>query len=362
MRKNLWCRSLAVVGLGTLSWSSACKSDPTAPADDPAASPPSLLSVGSPGKDEDPSVLLLPSGRVLVAWFSDRAGSGDIYVAGTDDRQSFTAPVQVTDNPFGNFYPNLFLDSKGTIHLVWFEWVQLSVGQIRHSTSLDGTTWTPEEAVTTLFLVDDWVPTITESADGTLLVYFVESKREFPSTINRIYVAAKPPSASEWETAVPVPGVNTPQQHNHLPFASRIGGDVALVWVRHDTANAVPWSPPIPKSDLFFATSPDGRSFGNAQQVTRENGVVANLFPAIYTRHDGSQWILWLQAGAKPTKVLELPVAGLGQYPSAVVEASWLPDGYSHRVTRTAEPGQYLGAWVQGPEGSQEIYWRTVTR
>ena len=35
-----------------------------------------------------------------------------------------------------------------------------------------------------------------------------------------------------------------------------------------------------------------------------------------------------------------------------------LPPGYSHRIAATTTPGIYLGVWVQGPEGAQDIYYR----
>jgi hypothetical protein len=39
-----------------------------------------------------------------------------------------------------------------------------------------------------------------------------------------------------------------------------------------------------------------------------------------------------------------------------------LPEGYSHRVAATSTPGVYLGVWVQGPEGAQDIYYRFFRR
>ena len=144
-----------------------CPLDSGDPLEGAAATPPALLSTGSPTKDEDPSVLLAADGRVFVAWFSDRGNNPDIYVASTNDRRTWSAPVRVTSGPGGDFYPNLLQDSGGVLHLVWFQWVALFVGQIRHATSSDGITWSPEEAVTTEFLVDDWVPTVAEAPDGS---------------------------------------------------------------------------------------------------------------------------------------------------------------------------------------------------
>jgi len=45
-----------------------------------------------------------------------------------------------------------------------------------------------------------------------------------------------------------------------------------------------------------------------------------------------------------------------------VRERGELPDGYSHSIVPTATPGVCLGVWVQGPEGSQDIYYRFFER
>lgn len=98
---------------------------------------PVLLSVGSPTKDEDPSVLRTRNGTLLIAWFSDRGNNPDIYVSRSVNKGTWNTPVRVTSSVGGDFYPNLFEDAQGLLHLVWFQWVGFRVGQIRHSTSSD---------------------------------------------------------------------------------------------------------------------------------------------------------------------------------------------------------------------------------
>jgi drug/metabolite transporter (DMT)-like permease len=56
----------------------ACGGDPTAPPETRfATTEVGVLTTGSPGKDEDPSVLRAADGSLYVAWFSDRTGTGD---------------------------------------------------------------------------------------------------------------------------------------------------------------------------------------------------------------------------------------------------------------------------------------------
>lgn len=347
--------------LGALTITS-CKKTPAEPSENVSTTTPSLISTDNAGKDEDPSLLATP-GKLFIAWFSERSQQQHLFVrSSTDNGKTWGPTNRITTVETGHFYPSLFLDSKGALHAVWFRWVQLFVGQIRHATSTDGVTWTLPEPVTVQFLVDDWVPSITEAKDGTLLVYFVSQKRDLALGLNQIYLAAKAPGAAQWTTPVAVPGVNGGAKSNHLPYATRIGDEVALVWVRNDPPSLTPWLAPVPKSDVFFATSPDGKSFSNASQVTKEGAGIANVFPYLYQRHDNSWWLVWQSTRRGGAKVFEIAVAGLSNYPTGVVEDAWMPSGYSHKIVRTTTPNEYLAAWVQGIDPTQDIYAMTLTR
>jgi hypothetical protein len=351
----LWCGLLAGCaenGPGAAS-PGAATFEPTEPI---------LLSTGSPTKDEDPSVLRARDGSLYVAWFSDRGGNPDIYLTRTGDGKGWSAPVRVTAHAGGDFNPSLIQDEQGTFHLAWFRWTALFRGHIYYNSSADGLSWDAlnEVQVTTTAGVDDWVPTLTRAADGTLLVYFVSALRGAPGGTSDLYLAARRPGSNAWDAAVPVTALNSATAHDHLPFAARTGGDITLVWVRHDTSEPLPWL--NTKSDTYAAVSADGRSWSSPAPVTRELGRVVNLFPALYARSDGQWSLVWLSTRQGAPKVFDLPVSSAGRYPEGVAENPALPAGYSHRVAATTTAGVYLGVWVQGPEGSQDVYYRFFKR
>jgi len=39
-----------------------------------------------------------------------------------------------------------------------------------------------------------------------------------------------------------------------------------------------------------------------------------------------------------------------------------LGDGYSHRIAATNVPVVYIGVWVAGPDGAQDIHYRVFQR
>lgn len=358
MRTPIW---IIAIALGAVV---GCSDDATDPGTSPRYSITAarLLSTGSPTKDEDPSVLRAADGSMFVAWFSDRDGAGDIYIVRTTHEANWSNAIRVTVDPGGDFYPSLIQDAAGTFHLTWFRWYALERGHILHSTSSDGLAWNvaDEESVTTDVDVDDWLPTPAIAPDSTLFVYFVSDLRDAVNPTSEIYVVSKGPSDAGWSTPVPAANINSATEHDQLPFVARAGNGFTMVWVRHDTSQPKPWL--NPKSHLYYATSSDGLSWSTPLQITNDAGNVVHLFPSIVTANSGAQSILWLSNRDGDARPYELWVAAIAQYPAAIDEVNRLGDGYSHRVAETPTEGVLLGAWVDGPEGAQDVYYRFFNR
>jgi hypothetical protein len=339
----------------------AC-ADPAGPEGRFAPTEPAVLSVGSPLKDEDPNLLRAQDGSLYVAWFSERTAPGDIYVTRTGQGNGWSAPVRVTTSSGGDFSPSLIQDGRGVFHLAWFRWTAPFRGHIWYNSSPDGVTWNSanEVQVTTGADVDDWVPTLVEGGDGALLIYFASAKRTAGGTVTDIYVARRAPGQTTWAAAVPAGAVNSAAEHDHLPFATRVGDQVALTWVRHDTSQPLPWL--NTKSDVYYATSTLGTAFSPPLEVTHESGRVVNLFPGIYATESGGPAVNWLSTRGGSPELFEQASALLGQYPNGVSRVSQVGAGYSHRIIWTGTPGVYLAVWVSGPEGSQDISYRFFER
>jgi hypothetical protein len=337
---------------------------PSEPNPTPAFRPTAAIRLpgNGPGKDEDPSVLRARDGRMILAWFSDRTGNAEIHVTATSDGEEWTSPVRVTNHQDGDFYPNLIQDEAGAYHLTWFRWQAPLLGSIWYATSADGRSWpaSAQTQVTTTSLVDDWVPTIVQAVDGTLLIYFVSDKRDAANPTNQIYVTRKGPAETGWSPPAPAAGINSATEHDHLPFAARTGSQITLVWVRNDTRAADPWL--HSKSDLHYASSPDGLAWSVPVKITTEAAEVVHVFPQLYPGQTGAWAITWLSTRGGPPAVLEMPLAQATSYPEAASENRELGAGYSHRIAATPASGVYLGVWTQGPDGAQDIFYRFFRR
>ena len=97
-------------------------------------------------------------------------------------------------------------------------------------------------------------------------------------------------------------------------------------------------------------------------KVTNEAGRVVNLFPGIYQTESQGPRLIWLSTRTGGVDLFEQSTAQVGQYPNGVTRVSEVGGGYSHRVVWTGVPGVYLGVWVGGPDGAQEIWYRFFER
>src|SRR5262249_21432119 len=253
-----------------------------------------LLSKSSPTKDEDPSVILAKDGSIVVAWFSDRGGNSDIYIARCTKGTTWSAPVRVTVSADGDFYPNLYQDANGVFHLTWFRWYALSRGNIWYNQSTDPLVWDPanEKQVTTTANVDDWVPSIAETPDS-LRVFFVSEVRDTTNATSDIYYASSSIDSVAFGPARRFPH-NSSVANDHLPFAAWTGSQLDVVWVRHDTSQPAPWLSPPPTSELCYAFTPDGNLWSPEYLLTDDNGnPTQHVFPAFYQRTNGEWRLIW---------------------------------------------------------------------
>jgi hypothetical protein len=299
---------------------------------------------------------------LYVAWFSDRTGTGDIYVMRTDQGTQWSEPARVTTDQGGDFAPSLIQDGAGVFHLAWFRWTAPFLGHIWYNRSADGLTWDPEDEVrvTDEVGVDDWVPTLVEAPDGGLVVYFASALRNESDGVTDLYMSRLPPGGAPWSDARRVVGLNSAAEHDHLPNVTRMGDRIGITWVRHDTSEALPWL--NRRSHIYYATSPDGEIWGSPVALTSDPGPIVNLFPGLY-QEGGSRWrINWLSTRTGDPVLYDARVTSTGETAGGPARVDGVGPGYSHRIVWTGSGRVHLGVWVTGPEGSQDLEYRFFRR
>jgi hypothetical protein len=87
---------------------------------------PIQLTTTPPGTDlwyswRPETAVCLVTGNVYVVWDSNRNGDGDVFLQrSTDQGTTFENPVQLDSSTANEFYPDVQVDSVGTVHVVYY--------------------------------------------------------------------------------------------------------------------------------------------------------------------------------------------------------------------------------------------------
>ena len=323
---------------------------------------PMNLTGDNPAEDEDPTVLRAADGTMVVAWFGRQNGNGDLFVTTTRDGTSWTQPVRITDSDDDDFAPHLIQTSDGWYHITWFRRAQAPTyfAHVLHTSTRDLASWNRQDEVEVADAdpIEDWVPTIAERPDGDLEIVFVSHIRAGDGP-HDLYATTSNDGGRTWNEVTPLAALNDPDQHDHLPYLARTGeSELTLTWNRCDISSATPWTNST--SDVLVATSGDGDDWSAPRPVTDDDEAgVVDVFPALFADLAGAWSLVWVTTAIESSgSVIDLPVAGA--YPA---ERAALPQmtGYSPRIAATPTEGVFLGIWVQGEIGAQDIHARFFT-
>ena len=314
------------------------------------------LTADNPAEDEDPSVLAAADGTMVVAWFGRVDGNADLFVATTRDGVTWSEPVRITTSPDQDFAPHLAQTSDGWFHLTWFRRGPgpTYYAHVQHTRTMDLARWDAgdETRVAEVEPIEDWVPTIAERPDGDLQIVFVSRIRD-DSGAHDLYTVTSSDGGETWSEVAPLAGLNDAAEQDHLPFLDLTGAaELTLAWNRCDADPATPWTNPT--SDLLVATSPDGDAWSQPRAITADDeGGVLDVFPALFADHAGDWSLVWVTTALESNgSVVALPLAGAYPADRATVPAM---TGYSPRVAATPTDGVFLGVWVEGPIGEQDV-------
>jgi hypothetical protein len=295
------------------------------------------LTADDPAEDEDPFVMRAHDGTYVVVYFARVDGNADIYLTTSRDGAQWTPRVRVTTAPEDDFYPNLVQDTAGNFHLAWFrnDGPPTNYETVWIATTDDLTLWPTGEPLLTGGPIEDWVPTIAATPTGQKVVF--SSKLRSADGRQHLYDAAGE-----------LLSVNATGAADHLAQMAWTGDHLTMVWVRCDDTD--PTFCFSPSADLYTATSTDGVAWTSPVQLT---GAGTDALPGIYQRWEGDWAVAWVTDAG----VMDLRLG------DSLANATPLPlDGYSPRVVATQTPGIYVGTWVAGPTGQQDVWVRVFQR
>jgi hypothetical protein len=338
---------VVLLGCGSPAVHPDATSTDSAPAPDVAIdAPPSPVNLSaSTGKDEDPDLVRLADGSILLAWFSERTGNGDIYYRHSADGRSWDAPVQVSSGTSIDVYPGIAEAPAHTLHAVWhrFDADPNTSSRIIYNRSTDGT-WSAANEQTIAPGID-WSPSIAPTASGDLVVAFAHDPCS-PSlpVCFEIEIVRSVDGGTTWSTPV-APPIGASGFSDAIPYLALTGDHLTLVWNRYVASTSAELPYQTATSEVMLSTSSDGVTWSTPVAVTANSDY--DLFPALYADQAGAWWLTWLTApaGTQVTTAVAQPVATAGTgAPTATLPVT----GFSPRAVATTVPGRYVAAWVEG--------------
>ena len=173
-------------------------------------------------------VALLPGGEAAIVWLdnrkvTDKEGSS-LYFAATRGRSGFTGERRVAQQCCPCCRTDLFVDKKGSIHVLYRGILQDSIRDMVHSVSGDGgRSFTTPQQVSP----DNWViqgcphtgPAMTENTEGLHFAWYTGGRKK-----GSFYTT----SHDNGKSFAPSDSVSALGKHPQL--ASLAGGELVVVW------------------------------------------------------------------------------------------------------------------------------------
>lgn len=307
---------------------------------------PLVLSADREGINEDLALLRARDGSIYVAW----SWRGDIVLSRTTDGVYWSDPTPLTSGPGIDLGPTLYQDPSGVIHAAWARSGKIAYARTTMVDSI--AVWSPEISVTSAQDGDDSAPSLTANAAGELVLAFARTTCPQPDTCHGIMASSSTDGGETWGSPVQVVAASGTIEH-HLPAIANVGTELVIAWNPYDKSASAPWESTLSGAHVSTIRSASGGSWSAMTQLTLRSDTGVTVSPTLYADHAGTWHAAYLFAFASTRVVRAVPLAT----PTAM--AVQLPlYGYSPRVVATPTPGVFLGAWVDGPDGSRDIFVR----
>ncbi len=279
----------------------------------------------------EPLPRVASNGKQVIVFFSNRTGTGEhlFYAVSSDDGSSFSAPIQLTNDPGDQTNPAAAFSGR-TLNLVWQSYLK-GRAHISYLRSLDaGSTWQPEVALAHPEALDRHPSIFT--VDKKVFVVWSRNLEGQEAIFSR----ASYDSGATWQPEVQLSSYDIPV-FLAFPSVASNGTHVHVVWNGKEVLysrsqdSGATWDRPIPitdrtkqylapeisvrgshvqvvtaaikiegeirhlkiTSDVYYLQSPDsGNEWTEPVPLTTHGPEVLSLAPAITVRGDAT-FIAW---------------------------------------------------------------------
>lgn len=230
-----------------------------------------------------PAVIQTPDNKIWIFWMANETGNYDIFYKTTlDGGATWSSETNVTNNIKRDSSPALTVTSDGKLWLVWSRQVNSTSYQenIFYKT-YNGTAWSNETQLTTFNAIDE-LPSITQTKDGRVWVFW---SRNMTNIYNIFY---KTYNGTAWSSDYQL--TNDTKYINFDPTAFvEKDGTMWLFWSLKSTQTSANYN-------LYYKTY--NGTWWPTQQFTNDNSNENE--PTATVAPDGSMWVIWTSDRVDP--------------------------------------------------------------
>lgn len=215
--------------------------------------------------DYDPAVYEA-TGKLWVVWFSNRSGSGDLYLkTSTDNGTTWSSDTRLTTDSSADRYPDI-VRAGNKLCVVWTAW-RSGNADIWYKSSVDGgATWS-EDTQLTNNASEDSTPTIAQAGDGKLWIVWQRS--------SRLWYRTSSDGGVNWLPEAPVSAASGYESPD-LTVATD-----GMLWLASDCTG-----------EIWYQTSADdGASWSAPRGFTRYVG--NDYHPGVAAMNNGHVAVVW---------------------------------------------------------------------
>ena len=217
------------------------------------------------GNSSLPDIAIDSGDALHVVWQDDTEGNFEIYYSASSDGETWSAPLNISNNEGYSGYPAVAIDGEDTLHVIWMDGT-FSGNEVLYSTSSDGETWSDPLNISSM---DGWSqnPDIAIDGDDVLHVVWEDS------AIGEGGYEILHSSSSDGEVWSGPFNVSNNEGGSAYPVIA-IDGGLQVVWDDFTPGN----------HEIFYSTSSDGETWSDAVNISNNGG--ESSYPAIAAGSD----------------------------------------------------------------------------
>jgi len=236
-----------------------------------------------------PVIAIDSSGNIHIVWYGDISSSISIYqiryIKSTDGGNTWTNPINITNESYSQFYPAIAIDSYNNIYVVWegSSVASPTLHQVRFSKSTDGgNTWSNPIDITS-GSYPNGSPSLAIDSSNNIHLAFIGESSISPSNFQIRYCKSLD-GGNTWSNPVNITNENYDQSEPAIAIDKL--GNLHIVWDGENPTN------PNYNQIRYSKSTDSGTTWSSPLNITNDSNYVQHE-PRIAIDSSNIIYVIW---------------------------------------------------------------------